>query len=86
MRPVLSEQVGDLGRQQDAIGKERQEQALALGVPPDLGEIRPKQRLAAGDQQEQAACLHNLIQYASESAAVVNSRAAASALPAGWLM
>jgi hypothetical protein len=49
-----------LGRDQAGVGEQRHQQPLALERQVDLGEVRPQERLAPGDQAPQRAQLDRL--------------------------
>ena len=56
--------VGNLRGDQGAVGENRQDQAFAFGIRVNIEEILAQKRLAAGQQQPEAACIGDLIQDA----------------------
>jgi len=69
-RPPFGQMIGDVGREKRAVGEERDDQSLLLGVRINLQEIRPRESLSPRIQKPQTAGLGDLVQ---DSAVFVES-------------
>ena len=75
-RPPLDQVVGDPRRDQRAVGEERDQKPLLLRVGVDVEEIAPREDLAAGEEQPQAAGVGQLVENAGSAPAKLSSERA----------
>ena len=61
----LHQVIGDLGRDERAVGKQGDEEALLLGVSVNVEEIFAREDLSPREEKPQAACLRHFVEDAA---------------------